>query len=298
MIKFIRENRKWLGYGFYCLILLILFLYLLFPKEMFNDYLKNRFAAINPDVLFSFKGLSPSFPPGIRISDGELALPENPDNPVFKAESISVRPKILSFFKSSPEYCFKCAAYYGNLSGCAVITEKNNGYHYNSSILLEDIRVNRESPLPGFIKERIEGYLNGSIKLEGDWTSPVDGSGSADLILANGLVKLAKPVLGIEEIDFNEFMLKLSFENRKLNISSAKLKGKELNGTAAGVVYLSTKIMESRLDMKGSIEPIKGTFNGISDLKGVMDFIKQSMKDGKLSFTIKGTFKNPLLNFI
>lgn len=300
MKQLILNNKKWIGYTLYCIFLVAAFLYLLFPKDALNNYIQSAAGKYYPGLIITSKKLSLSFPLGLNLFQTAVSTEENPERLIFKADKISLRPRLWSLFKKSSEYYFDCTAYNGNLKGNTIINKDDTNTSFSSSIEFQDIRIDKNSPVPSIISDRLEeGTFKGTITYEGgNDISLTQGSGEAVLTITEGLVKLAEPVFTLTAVDFDEILLSLSLKKQKLSVSQAELKGDKMIGNASGTINLNSDFMESRLNLKGEVEPMAALFQNVPGAADAVNLIKKSLKDGKLPFSLKGTIKNPQINFI
>jgi type II secretion system protein N len=253
---------------------------------------------MNPNLLITFERMSLSFPLGLKFAQAELHVQRTPEEAVFKTKEVIIRPKIWSLISRKPEYCFICMAYDGNITGCINSQKDDRGTLYRYSFTLNDIHIDDNSPLPSDIKGRLEGVLKGSITYSGRYINDPDGTGEASINLSNGSFKLAEPVLDIKAIDFKEVLIKMTLKDQKLNISNAELKGDSILGQASGSINIKDPIQNSRLNIKGTIEPTATIIQKSTNAKDAALFLKQLMKNGKISFTIQGTIDKPSFRLI
>ncbi len=124
--------------------------------------------------------------------------------------------------------------------------------------------------------------------------SVLKDSGEASLTISDGLLKLAEPVLGVETVDFKEIQVKMSLKGQRISISTAELKGSKMTGTFSGAIDMDSDFMESRLDLHGKVEPAATFFRDVPGAGQAINLIK----DGKVPFTLKGTIRDPRMDFI
>jgi len=291
------KNKRWIWYAIYCLLLTVALLYYLFPDEAFKEYFQGALNRITPSLRISFEGLSLSFPISFKIVRAELSSGEYNDKPIFKIDTIRVRPGLISFLKGDSEYFFRCSAYGGTLKGRTLFIKGELRGSCSASIALEDLFIDDSSPMPA-VSERLWGTINGDITYRGKRISPRDGTGHAVLVLSDGRIKLLEPFFELETIDFNEVLLNLDLKNQEIKISSAELKGEKMSGKVSGTISLGKELMESRLNLKGTMEPYADLFKSSSNARDTFSFFKQGLKDGEISFNIQGTIKDPRINFI
>ncbi|MFC1867516.1 type II secretion system protein GspN [Thermodesulfobacteriota bacterium] len=298
MKQVIWKNKKWVGYVLYCILLTFALLYYRFPADAFKDYIQATAQRINPDLLIRFESLSPYYPFGLKCTEAELALRGNPEKTIFLTETLYFRPKVLTLLKRDPVYCFETLAYGGNIKGRVHLIKEGLETSYETSVALNDISIDNNSDIPVIIGKHVKGVLNGTLTYNGKNKSLIDGTGEAILSLADGRIKISLPLLSLKAIDFKEVLLKMAFKNQRLKLSHAELKGENMMGMASGTIDMKKELPLSRLDLRVTIEPYADLIKNLPNGQDTMRSLKQHLKDGKFSFHIQGTIKDPKFRLI
>jgi len=168
------------------------------------------------------------------------------------------------------------------------------------NIQIEGFKLDGNRPLqqhiPGF---RINGILNASLSYTGKIDDFINGKGRAVLEFANGQIQLLRPVLTLERISYKIIYAEMHIERGKIYITRFNLKGRELNGILKGVIELKRNIMKSTLNMEGKIEPFARFFMESSVPDNRLKSFRQILtKHGYISFTIKGSLKDPKVTIL
>lgn len=293
-----QTKRKWPGYAVYCILLTCVFLYYLFPSKAVEDYLQNTLNRQYPSLSFIIKGASLSLPSGIKSRKALLSKKEDPAKILFEAEDFSVKPKILSLHKDTREFLFEYLVSGGKVTGDVRLTEKGFNGPLQTSFTLSDIQIDEGSFLSAFFRRQIEGTVSGSGTFKGKGNSLITGSGEADLSISNIRINLPRPVADLGQLEFNEARIKADLKNRKLDLSNIELKGKNLNGTVSGALYLKTDILLSSLDLEGNIEPSAVFLQEITGRDNAASILIKALKGGRLFFKVSGPIKDPRIRFL
>jgi type II secretion system protein N len=293
MKQFFLKQRKWILYALYGIFLMSALLFLRFPSDMLSDYIQAGVHSKNPNLLVTFQRVSLSFPVGLKFTGAECRLQGPPEQTVFMAKKIIVRPRLWSLLGKRPEYRFTCQAFDGTITGHLNIMRAGQKATFSLSSELKDIHINDNSVLPSFIKDYLEGILEGSVTYTGDDLFDPDGTGEASLTLSKGLFKFTIPFLSIDSIDLKEALLKADLKNQNLDISDISLRGDNFIGQASGVINLKDPLKKSSLNLKCAIEPTSSFMRDPGKNNGIALLLKQSLKNGKLPFFINGTFEKP-----
>jgi type II secretion system protein N len=292
MKQFSLKHRKWLLYTLYGVLLAAALLVFRFPSDALMDYIQAELHNKYPNLLVSVQKVSLSFPIGLKFTGAELITQAPPEQIVFSAKKIIIRPKLMSLLGRNPQYRFSCQAYDGTITGQADIIKIGEEISFNLSTEFINIHIDENSPLPAYIKDYFSGIMEGTVTFSGSGLFDPEGTGEAALTLSNGSFKFAQPLLNINVIDFEELPVKAELKDQNLNISSARLKGKDFLGQASGLISLKSPVKESRLNIKLNIEPTAAFMQDSSRNDSASNLIKQVLKNGR-TFNIKGTIENP-----
>ncbi|MBW1998509.1 MAG: type II secretion system protein GspN [Deltaproteobacteria bacterium] len=292
------RHKKWLGYCLYGIGLTLALLYYRFPSEAVRDFLLAKAGSMAPGIRVSLGEVSPSLRFGLRLRDIEIAQRRGTSSPALRLEEFFIRPAVRSFVQGQLEWCFEGSFYGGVVKGCIRLNGEGLEKSFATTILLEHVVLDQKNPLVGLAGRPVEGTLGGEIFYEGPPGPWEGGRGKADLAITGGRFELLNPVLGLESIDFGEVRLRATLDDGKIMLGSLDLRGKQMHGTMSGEVYLNRDIIQSRLNLKGTLEPYSGFFKEIKASPKSMSLIKKQLKKGKLPFLIQGTIAEPIIRFL
>jgi type II secretion system protein N len=288
-------NRKWIGYGVYGIILMFLLLIFRFPSDAVKDYVMSTINGGSSNVSITIEKASLSFPLRIRFTGVEGRLKEDQSTTLFKVNEILVKPSLFSLFTKNQTFCFVCNAYEGTITGSVNLQKNGESLKFVSSSELKNININDKSQLPAFLKDNFGGTLEGTVKYSGSGLGNAGTEGEASLTLSKGSVKLGTPLFDIKAIDFKEILIKADLKDQTLSIPSLSLKGDSFLGQASGTVALKNPVLKSLINFDASIEPAAGSIRKSSDGADAMALLRQSLKNGKISFSLQGTFEQPVI---
>jgi hypothetical protein len=214
--------------------------------------------------------VSPSFTFGLKLQEPELLIKTTPQKSVFKADKLFIRPVILSLFRDEWTFCYDVLAYKGQFEGCTSVAKEEKDAPFQTSLVLKDVPMGEDNPLKEVIGRNLEGILNGTVTYKGN----LDGIG------------------------FHEVLVKMTLNNRKLNLTRVALRGTSMNGTLTGVVNLNKELSRSSLNLRGSLEPFADFIKDLTDSPDTVRLIRQRLKRGKISFVIRGTIAEPNFRFM
>lgn len=295
MGKIFTTNRKWIGYGIYGIILMFLLLIFRFPSDAIKDYALSAINGGNSNYSITIEKASFSLPLHIRFTGVECRMKEDPATTVFKMKEILVKPSLWSLFTKNQTFRFACKAYEGTITGTVNLQKNGESLKFVSSAELKNININDTSQLPAFLKDNIGGTLEGTVKYNGSGLGDLSSTGEASLTLSSGSVKLGTPFLNMKAIDFKEVLIKADLKDQTLSIPDLSLKGDSFSGQASGTVALKNPVIKSLINFNASMEPASGSTRKTSDNADAMALLRQSLKNGKILFSLQGTFEQPVI---
>ena len=294
MKKFFHKNRKWFAYFLYCLFVVVALLYIRFPSAVFKDYLETTANKRNSEVDLSIQELHLAFPPRMVLTGAKLTLRNSPGSALFDAKSISIQPGWRSLFFGDRIYYFKAEAYDGQLEGSVSFPKGNPAAFCLASVRADHIQLQQVTSLSRVEDVHFKGDLNGDILFKGRFDQMMNGEGKAELYVSGGNLKLGTPFLGVDSIDFDRLTINMNLGNRRIRMVRVDLKGNTLQGDLSGTINLTGDLLKSRLDLKGSMEPLEGLMSGN---QGILQLFRQKTGSMKKLFSIRGTLGVPRFSF-
>jgi type II secretion system protein N len=298
MTKAILKNGKWLGYLIYTVLLTTGLLYYRFPSDTIQAFLVSKVAGADPPMVLSVKTLRPSFPPGVDLVDVELSLRETPQQDLLRAGSISIAPAAWSFLSGAPRYHFDIHAYNGDMAGHVRFERHAIEAPFTAFLRLKGLHIGLHPYLLSFLGRDVAGVLHGDIHYAAQPNRLMEGAGQGTMVISDGRVTLLQPVLGLKAIDFDRLTVKMALKDRRVSLTHVELEGRTIKGELSGTIILNADLSTSRLDLKGTMEPLGGLLENMKGNTATLSFLRQGLKKLRRSFVIQGTFRNPVFRFV
>lgn len=298
MKKTIRKKGKWIGYLLYCVLLTAALLYYRFPSESIAAYLESVVAKANPQILLSLESLRPGFPLSVELIDAGISLKKEPRKTLLRVKKLSLRTEVWAFLHGAHVYYFDAHAYDGNIKGDVRFETRALMASFTTAMKLKNLHIGRHPFLSPLIGRDVSGVLGGDIVYTGQYANLIGGVGEAIFNISEGRVQLLQPILGLESLQFDRLSMKITLKNKKVALSDVGLEGRAVRGQLSGTIILNNDIPASRLDLRGTIEPLGGLFGNLKGDSNPLKFLKKSLKSLKRSFVIRGTFEKPEFKFI
>ena len=285
----IKDNKQQLWYILLIVCFTIGLLYIKFPSKALTNYIRVEAEKRFPDINIDFNKIGLTLSPGIKIRGLRISLKGNPDIPVYVSEKLSVRVSIWSWLKGDPRYYFTSKIKGGEITG--FLEEKNEvkKERIDAAVDIEGLMLDKNIFIHPMISERLEGVLAGKITFMGNLSDPLKGNTEISLNLSGGKIKFKKPILDLDELEFNKMNISGVIDNRRLSIKDLNMTGGPANCTATGTIQISNDFLNSRLNIKTEIEPLPSSYQEMPAVKNAINLVKNKMKDGKFRIDFQGT---------
>ena len=290
-----KTGLKYIGYALYAILVAVALLYYRFPSETFQSYLEQVAGRMHPPVIFSTRSLDPSFPPGLWLQAPAFSLEKHPETAFFEAQELSVSPGMGSLILGNTTWFFDARAYGGFINGH--IRPGKDGEIDGFSLSLEKMRIHEYAFLPHFGIGDLGGSLNGNITYKGPPDRIILGDGAGDIHISEGKIDLLNPFLGLETIPFGKLNARFTLKKGTINLISVSLDGKGFLGSISGTIRLNRVMDRSRLNLKGTIEPIEAFLETLKGGPALLSLFRGGHNGLRRSFVIQGTFRSPKFRF-
>jgi len=290
-----KTGLKYAGYALYAIVVAVVLLYVRFPSESFQSYLVQVAGRMDPQVIFSTRSLDPSFPPGLWLQEPVFSLKERPGTAFFEAQELSVNPGMGSLILGNTTWFFDARAYGGIINGHILSGE--GGEMEGFSVSLEKVRIHEYAFLPQFGLGDFGGTLKGNITYKGPPDRIVSGDGAGDIHISEGKIDLLNPFLGLETLPFGKLNVRFTLKKGTVSLTSVSLDGKGFQGSLSGTIRLNRIMDRSRLNLKGTIEPIEAFLETLKGGPALLGLFRGGHNGLRRSFIIQGTFRSPKFRF-
>lgn len=154
------------GYVLYGLVAFISFVYIMFPYDLVRQRVIERVSQGNVDLKIA--SVSPTFPPGLTMSNVQVALRQSNASPeVLRLQTLRAWPRWLSLFSPAKTLGFTGEMYNGQISGDVSYTKRDGETYWESLANFENLDVSRHALLQDMQQHKkltVEGRLSGTAK--------------------------------------------------------------------------------------------------------------------------------------
>ena len=281
-------NKTAILYTLYTLLLVLFFVWYLFPSEYFADYLERRITAYGKGVSVEIKSVKPVFPTGVKLTGLEVTTILVSAVPI---DYINVSVGVFSLIKFDPVIYFSAGLFGGTIKGALKIPKRDINNFSVDEISVEGIDTALctrlfESYIPGYT-------ITGIIDADGSYAvTGRQGQGNINVLIKQLIIKPDKPLLTIESLSFAEIAAQVEIKNKQISIEKCDIDGNEFDGSLRGTVMVKSPVNRSILRLSGKFKPEK-EFAEKMPLEFV--FKKKVNYGDELPFKISGTINKPRL---
>lgn len=284
-------RKKGMMYTAYAVGCVVFFIWYLFPSEFFADYIEKTLKSATGTIEVSIGSVKPSFPPGIKVSDIRVTLPDT-DGRKYSAEYLKVSPGLTSLLKLDPVLNFSAGFLGGVVKGSVKIP---GGKPDKLSLEMMKIKGVNLELLSGVLSAYAPGYsIRGTLDAVGNYSSEGRGNGKVSVNVNDLVVTPEKPLFTIESLNFKEIIADVEIKNKKLQIEKCEIDGLEADGEVKGSVFIRTPLERSTLRINGTVTPEKTFMDKLSETMPVEALLGKKMdRDNGIPFKISGSLSSP-----
>jgi type II secretion system protein N len=287
-------KKAWIGYSLFAMLAAACALYILFPSGEIVGYVNKVVKGMQPNLSFTAAGLKPWPPLRFRLKDTRVTG-EQTTVPFFSASTLVIGPRVRSLLHGKLVYGLEGSAYKGSFAGSLRLLPDSTRLQ-EAHLVFHDVDLEQYVFLSKLIGRKLGGILAGSVALQSD-DRLLSGTGQATISVTAGRVELLQSFFGLQSIPFKDLTIEAQLAGGRISVTFV-LKGPELQGKMTGTVTLLPDLMRSRLNFRGEVEPLSQLLQNYPQAVETLKLLKNKTKNGKFSFAVLGTVRNPTFRFI
>lgn len=283
-----KNTGKIILYAAFFILVGIIFLFYRFPSDMAKQMIEQQLALMQPGIQLDAHKISATFPPGIKLTPVTLSYS---GFPLFNADRLSIKPKLLTMFGSDKTVAFKGTIGTGEIRGNVEFTQESNRSQtkvvFNlTSVPMEVLELAHYWP---------DYQASGDINAYVDYDSRKGPGGTAKINLDVVPVKIVidPPIMGLDQVEFNELKAEITVTSRVLQIRRCEAEGPQFEGKLSGSINFREPVTNSRLTLSCTLRPQPAFLaEHKNDMLGGLLSSGNALKRG-LVFRISGTLADP-----
>ena len=209
------------GYLMYTLAVLVFMLWYQFPAAAVKAKVEAELHKHTPDLEWEIGNISPSLPLAVRLNDVKISNSGSGSvkkkKTVVKIDSLSLRPDLLAYRRNGKLSAgYSLRIFEGKINGKLHLADDNT-MQYNGRV--DGVKAGDLNTLHDFdrvVLGTLSGNFTGKGKLDGMPVIELQG----DVKLQKGTISLQEPVLGMEQLVFNEVNCQIKYDSGMIDISN------------------------------------------------------------------------------
>ncbi len=288
MAKVFRWFAAGTAYLLFTLVVLVCFLWVLFPTATVKQWLEFRAGRQFPSCTFQLDRLW-VYPGMVLVQGVHVRKHTHAHEEVARIDRIRIYPDIRSLLRTHRlGWHYRVAALSGTATGQVRKAGKNGPFL--GEVHLQGMHLGQMLFLRQLFNRKISGLLSG--KAEGNWTDPGHQHVKGQVILEKGVIGLVQPVLGLERLDYDRLGFTWHWRDGVVRIGDGTLSSPFLSADFKGNITLGAVPALSQVRLDGNIALRPEFFSGLES-GAMVQFIRQQQMNGRLKVSITGTLMAP-----
>lgn len=284
------------GYLLYGTALLVVLLWLLFPKETVRRHLEESLSRACPDQRWQVGAVALDLSAGliIRAIAGSERGKEN--KPLVQIETLTLRPHVIkSLLARNMQFGYRMGLAKGSVTGLVRLDGGDKGMHLEGTVV--DVSLEEIPLLRLRLGRTVQGWASGIFTVTGSTAPEKNGIVlEAQVQVKNGRVGLKRPLLGHTELPFSQGAVVLHGQGETLHLEQGGVESELFDSRFSGMVMVHRDPGLSQLDVQGSMQPKNKLFRGLDNTVALQAFRVQ-LKENTLPFRINGALSNPGIHY-
>lgn len=284
-----------IGYLLYGLTVLVILLWLLFPRETIRRFIEQSVHGLVPDVRWQIGRLRLDLPGGLLLEGIEGFGAEDDTTRLIRIDRLTIQPLFLPSLRiGSPSADYSVTMGKGSLTG--TVRWLAGERRLSVTATARDVGL-ADVPLLGRLAGRVlegtvSGVFGGDVRLPARELLSLQGEMRVD----EGRVGLKRPILGHRELPFSLVKVNVHGRDGVVNIEQGEVVSNLFDGQFAGMFNVHRGELFDRLDVRGVLHPKNTLFKWVDNGAALQAFRVQ-LKENMLPFKIVGGLTDPGIHF-
>jgi len=295
----LKRTCRWLGgrigYLLYTLALLVLLLWLLFPKETCRRLLVQYINNAYPLLSWQVQSMTLRIPEGLILKGIEGYEPGDTKKPLVGVDSLTLRPDIAGTVQTKHlQAVYRMVLAKGVIAGIVQMDGWGKGLHIDGSV--QGLQLAECAILARQLEREVQGTV--SATFAGRLSSLPEGipEMEAKLSVTQGRLGLKRPILNHAVLPFSLAEVTLHGRGETVQLEQGKVDSELFTGQFSGEIKTFLDPAASQLDIRGTMQPRPAFFKGV-DNASLLKVIRTQLKEGTVPFRVSGDVYNPGIHF-
>jgi len=282
------------GYLCYALVLLVLLLWLLLPKEAVKRSLVQYLNGTYPQLRWQVQSLNLHISEGVTLRGIEGYEVQDTKRPQVRVDFLTLRPDIAASLKTKRlQVEYRMVVAQGVIAGTVQWDGWNKGLEFKGS--MQGVQLAECAVLSRKLERDLQGTASGTFRGTVLATSGA-GEMEANLSVDHGRLGLKRPVLNQRFLPFVRATVALSGRGGVLQLEQGAVDSELFNAQFSGAIMVNRNFVMSLLDIRGTMQPRPALFKDV-DNPSILKVIRTQLKDSNVVFRVSGDLYNPGIYF-
>jgi len=297
----LKKAGRWLatgiGYLLYGTALLVVLLWLLFPKETVRRHLEESLGRACPDQRWQVGAVTLDLSAGLTMRAIAGSERGKEDKPLVRIETLTLRPQVIESLRAGKvQLGYRMVLGHGSVAGLVRLDGGLKRMHLEGTV--QDVSLEDVPLLSRRLGRTVQGSASGTFAITGG-TAPGKENGivlEAQVQVDNGRVGLKRPLLGHAELPFSRGTVVLHGQGETLQLEQGVVESELFASRFAGMITVHRELGLSQFDVQGTMQPKNKLFRGLDNTVALQAFRVQ-LKENTLPFRISGELSNPGIHY-
>lgn len=288
-----RLTSRNLFFAVYGLSVTVLFLYILFPADLFKEFCEFKASAVLTDGECRIGNIDYHFPNTVVFEDVTMESGKGDERSVLKLKFVAVSNRSFKFWK---EFELYSELFSGTLTSDIEIDWRSRKFEMDN-VAVHDVDLGIWEKEESLTQREVSGMLSFSGDYQGLLSTPFSGKGKGNFALVESKMELVQPILSLSELSFTRLESELKYEDGVMYFINGEFIGAELSGDFSGVAKMNRPLVKSTLTVGGHLEPQPTFLRNHPREQRLIDRLLRRYKTQKLPFQVGGTLRRPTFRF-
>ncbi len=295
----LKRMCRWLGgpfgYLFYTLALLVLLLWLLFPKEACHRYVVQSINNAYPLLNWQVQSMTLQITEGITLKGIEGYDARDTKKPLVRVDSVILQPDIAGMMQTKHlQAAYQMGLGKGVVAGVVQMTGWGKGVRIEGSV--KGVQLADCAILARQLEREVQGTVSATFEIRIPSLSEGIPEMETKLSVAQGRLGLKRPILDHTVLPFSRAEVILRGRGKALQLEQGLVDSELFTGKFSGNMTIFRDLVASQLDIRGTLQPQPAFFKGV-DNASLLKVIRTQIKEKTVPFRVSGDLYNPGIHF-
>lgn len=282
------------GYLLYTLLLLVLFLWLLFPEASVQRLSVRTLNTLSPDMSWQIDSVALRFP-GTLVFEAITGYDAvEAGQPLVQIDAFRLQAKPGTSLRTGDLQATYHLHLAGGTGSGTLILAKDGMLRLTGTV--EDVQLASTKIRVPSLQRTVEGELFGSFSasLREPGTTIEEMQGVVRL--ENGQIELKRAILKHQWLPFDRVTMNVESHGDSIRIDSGEIDSAFFSGQFSGGIKIRSPLEQSQLDLRGTLQPRSGLFSKVNNAV-LLEAVRNRLGDRDLPFLLSGEIGEPSIHF-